>query len=92
MSTPGLIAVVIIGLLVVEAAVMVGLSRKQALAFRLQWIANGLAGLFFALALLILLGDRPTAWLLAALTGALLSHVADVALRWRLMDKSVDDV
>ena len=84
MTHPEFLAHLIIGLLVLEAAVMVALSRGQPVAFRLQWVVNALAGLCFALALLVLLAGASRAWLLAALTGALLAHLADVALRWRL--------
>ena len=91
MTHPEFLAHLIIGLLVLEAAVMVVLSRGQPVAFRLQWVANAVAGLCFALALLVLLADGPRAWLLAALTGALLAHLADVALRWRLAPGSPAD-
>ena len=91
MTHPEFLAHLIIGLLVLEAAVMVVLSRGQRVAFRLQWVANAVAGLCFALALLVLLANGPRAWLLAALTGALLAHLADVALRWRLAPGSQAD-
>jgi hypothetical protein len=84
MTRPEFLAALIIGILVAEAAVMTAVSRRRPLAFRLQWIANALAGMCFALALLVLLADGARTWLLAALAGALLSHLADVALRWRL--------
>lgn len=48
-----------------------------------QIAANLLAGMCLLLALRAALSGLSMTWILAALTGALVAHVADVGLRWR---------
>ena len=81
----------ILGILAAESALMVRLTRGRPIEARLQWVTNSLAGMFLVLALLAVLRGASSAWFLATLAGALLAHLADFWLRWRLMPKAAPE-
>jgi hypothetical protein len=79
------LADVVLVVLLVETALLWLTSAGTSASARWQWVANGAAGFCLVLALRASATDSATVWVLMALLGALLAHLADLWLRRRLV-------
>ena len=76
---------VVIVFLVVEVILLLAVSRGRGRNMQLMTLANSAAGLCLLLALRSAINDSGQGWIMLALTGALLAHVADLGLRRQLL-------
>jgi len=80
----GRIVDLILVLVVVEAIVLIIVRRRTGYGVApLSLCANLAAGAFLLLALRAALVNAAPLWIGASLLGALVAHLADLALRWR---------
>lgn len=76
---------VVIALLIIEMLLLFAVSRPRGRSVQLMTLANSAAGLCLLLALRSALNDSGPEWMMLALTGALLAHLADLGLRRKLL-------
>jgi hypothetical protein len=82
--TSGRLVDLILGLVAVEAVVLLVLAARAARGPRArELVANLAAGVFLLLALRAALAGAAPVWIAASLVGALVAHLADLVLRWR---------
>ncbi len=80
----GRIVDIIIGLMIVEAAVLIAYHRATGNGITVpQILGNLLAGVCLFAAVRLALTDAPWPWIGGALTAALVAHIADLRSRWR---------
>lgn len=76
---------VVIALLIIEMVLLYAATRARGRGVQLMTLANSAAGLCLLLALRSALNDSGPQWIVLALTGALLAHLADLGLRRKLL-------
>ena len=85
MTASSILVDVVIALLIIEMLLLFAASRARGRGVQLMTLANSAAGLCLLLALRSALQDSGPEWIVLALTGALLAHLADLGLRRRLL-------
>lgn len=76
---------VVIALLIIEMILLYAAARSRGRSVQMMTLANSAAGLCLLLALRSALHDSGPEWIVLALTGALLAHLADLGLRRKLL-------
>jgi hypothetical protein len=76
---------VAIALVIIEMVLLLAASRDLGRSVQLMTLANSAAGLCLLLALRSALNGSSAGWIVLALTGALLAHLADLGLRRKLL-------
>ena len=76
---------VVIALLIIEMVLLYAAARSRGRGVQMMTLANSAAGLCLLLALRSALNDSGPQWIVLALTGALLAHLADLGLRRKLL-------
>jgi hypothetical protein len=84
-SASSILVDVVIALLIIEGVLLYAATRARGRGVQLMTLANSAAGLCLLLALRSALNDSGPEWIVIALTGALLAHLADLGLRRRLL-------
>lgn len=75
---------VVIAFLVIEMIFLAVAARARGAGMQLMTIANSAAGLCLVLALRFALHDAGSGWIMLAMSGAFLAHLADLGFRRQL--------
>ena len=76
---------IVIVLVVLETLYLVAASRTRGKALQWMTVANSAAGLCLLLALRFAINDSGPGFIILAMTGALLAHLADLRLRHQVL-------
>ncbi|MEJ2255745.1 MAG: hypothetical protein P8X98_01860 [Woeseiaceae bacterium] len=85
MTASSILVDVVIALVIIEMVLLFAATRRRGRSVQLMTLANSAAGLCLLLALRSALQDSGPEWIVLALTGALLAHLADLGLRRKLL-------
>jgi uncharacterized membrane protein YhhN len=85
MTASSILVDVVIALVIIEMVLLFAATRTRGRSVQLMTLANSAAGLCLLLALRSAVQDSGPEWIVLALTGALLAHLADLGLRRKLL-------